>query len=107
MAMVAAAGAVAEYVWCGDADFLRDEGDDPWHEAAIMSITDWELSGCAPGEPDAALTRAVAKVIDLLSGPLRAELHATARRLIVDRRPGSHRPAFSGGADTLDDDIPF
>lgn len=48
-----------------------------------MSPTDWERSGCAPGEPDAAFMRAVAKVLDLLNGPLRAELYATTRCIIV------------------------
>jgi hypothetical protein len=86
MAMVAVAGAVGEHVWSGDADFLENEGEWAWHEEAIMSPTDWERAGCAPGEPDAALMRAVAKVLVLLRGPLRAELYAASRQLIAGTR---------------------
>ena len=49
-----------------------------------MSDTDWEMVECEPGEPDVVLMRAVAKVLDLLTGPLKPELYATARQLIVD-----------------------
>jgi hypothetical protein len=84
MTAIEVAGAIAEHVSRGDADFLTDEAI--WWEEAIMSETDWERSGCSPGEPDAALMRAVAKVLNLLSGPLRAELYATARGLIVESR---------------------
>jgi hypothetical protein len=83
-AMISVAGAVAEHVWDGDGDFLRAEGEWAWHEEAIMSPTDWDMAGCAPGKPDAAFMRAVDKVIDLLTGPLKPELYATARRLIAD-----------------------
>jgi hypothetical protein len=51
MAMVAVAGAIAEHVWRDDADFLENEGEWAWHEEAIMSPTDWDMAGCAPGEP--------------------------------------------------------
>lgn len=87
--MIAVAGAIAEHVWDGELDFLRDEGEAVWWDAAIMSDTDWRHAGCEPGEPNAKLMGAVAKVIDLLAGPLRADLYAEARRLIV----GFGRPA--------------
>jgi hypothetical protein len=83
-AMISVAGAVAEYVWDSELDFLRDEGELVWWEPEIMSDTDWRLAGCAPGEPNAKFMGAVDKVIDLLAGPLRADLYAEARRLIVD-----------------------
>jgi hypothetical protein len=81
--MIGVAGAVAEDVWSDDAVFLENEGAWAWQEEAIMSPTDWRLTGCAPGEPDKTFMRAVGKVIDLLNGTLRAELYATARQLIV------------------------
>jgi hypothetical protein len=62
-AMIAVAGAIAEHVWRGEADFLRNEGEWAWDEEAIMSPTDWDLTGCAPGEPDAVLMRAVDKAL--------------------------------------------
>jgi hypothetical protein len=86
MAMVAVAGAIAEYVWSGEADFLENEGELAWHEEAIMSPTDWDMAACAPGEPNAAFMRAVDKVLVLLRDPLRAELYASSRSLIVESR---------------------
>jgi len=79
-AMIGVAGAVAEHVWSGELDFLRDGGEAVWWDAAAMSDTDWRLAGCAPGEPNAKFLRVVEKVIDLLDGPLRADLYALARR---------------------------
>jgi hypothetical protein len=107
MAMIAVAGTIAEHVWDDDCDFLRAESEWPWEEESIMSPSDWLLAGVDPGSPTPDFMRAVRKVIDLLTGPLKPELYATARRLIVDCGRGSRRPAFSRGAGEIDDDIPF
>ena len=81
--MVGVAGTIAEDVWRGnDMDDLNDSG--LWTDEAIMSPTDWDMTGCDPGEPTPLFMQAVRLVADLLTGPLRAELLATARRLIVD-----------------------
>jgi hypothetical protein len=87
--MIAVAGAVAERV-CGV------WGDAPnaysliecfeWSEDT-MSPADWKMAGVEPGKPDDAFMQAVEDVIDLLDGPLKPELYATARELIVDARP--------------------
>jgi hypothetical protein len=82
--MIAVAGAIAEYVWSDEVDVLEDEH--AWWEEAIMSPSDWSMAERNPGEPDAAFMRAVGRAIDLLSGKLRAELYATARRLIAESR---------------------
>jgi hypothetical protein len=80
--MVGVAGSIAEAVWRGETDDL--DGESAWWEETIMSPTDWQMTGCDPGEPTLAFMRAVDKVLDLLTGPLRAELYATGRRLIAD-----------------------
>ena len=82
--IVAVAGAVAEHIWMGDGDFLREDGEWPWEEEAIMSQSDWRLAGVEPGKPTPDFMLAVGEVLDLLTGPLKPELYATARRLIAD-----------------------
>lgn len=108
--MIGVAGAVAEYVWNGERDDLRDE--EGWWDTAIMSPTDWLDAGVGPGDepfgitrgPGAAFFRTINKVIHLLEGPLRAELFATSRRLIVasrwttSRAPRRHRHRDRQGA---------
>jgi hypothetical protein len=81
LCMVAVAGAVAEDVWfkgytCPD-DLLEFEGD--------LSLTDWALAGCVPGEPDRKMLRAAEEVADLLSregGVLWQPLCLVARALL-------------------------
>jgi len=109
--MIGVAGAVAEYVWNGERDDLRDE--EGWWDTAIMSPTDWLDAGVGPGDEPfgitrgpgaAAFFRTINKVIHLLEGPLRAELFATSRRLIVasrwttSRAPRRHRHRDRQGA---------
>jgi hypothetical protein len=78
MTMIGVAGAISERVWDGEEEFLR--WDDAWTDADIMSPTDWQMAGAEPGEPDEAFMCAVEEVLNLLTGPLRAKLYATARR---------------------------
>ena len=86
--MIGVAGMVAEELWKAGNDPNRmgsiyDLLDDP----NCMSESDWCTAGL---HPDAGLTktqrRAIEAVIDLLCGPLRSELLAQARKLIIESR---------------------
>ncbi|SIO53899.1 hypothetical protein SAMN05443247_07642 [Bradyrhizobium erythrophlei] len=52
-----------------------------------MSLSDWRLAGCEPGEPDPLCERAIQHLEPLLSedGILWSSLLRVARRLIVKR----------------------
>jgi hypothetical protein len=78
-ALIGVAGAIGEHVGSRDADLWEDEY---LYEPFIMSASDWQMTFCEPGEPDAALFRAARRVHGLLNGKLRGDLFATARRLI-------------------------
>lgn len=84
--MFAVAGAVAECCWMGE---TFEDTLDGWDEPAAMSQTDWDFSGCAPGEPSRQLMRTIEKVFALLDrtdGKLWRDVLLTARRLIKESR---------------------
>lgn len=79
--MIAVAGMVAERVWeaRGPAFICwPDNLADP----DCMSPTDWDGTGCEPGEPDDELIAAVDAVEELLAWDLLPKLTALSRKLI-------------------------
>lgn len=96
--MVGVAGAIAELSWQRELDDIDDFDwcQDWWDDPAIMSESDWDLAGCAPGEPDKPFFTAINKVGALLrrnTGPLWPQLIRAARLLIVESRPSSSGPS--------------
>jgi hypothetical protein len=93
--LIAVAGGIAEACWQyrnSDQQFECpwDLGLDYCEDRHIMSDSDWELAGCAPGQPDTPFFTAVEKVIELLrpnGGALWPDLTRTARNLIETSRP--------------------
>jgi hypothetical protein len=81
--MIAVAGAIAVHHWNSD-----DLDDVFWDCPEVMSDTDWQLSGCAPGKPDRKFYNAVDEVAVLLArdGPHWPELTLGARTLILESR---------------------
>ena len=75
--MVSVAGVVAEACWLMKYHWRSAEWDEEdlssirfWQQYAEclgMSTTDWEGTGCEPGQPTKAIPRAAAKVFDLLN----------------------------------------
>lgn len=86
--MLGVAGAVAEFCWQGES--ARDiEETECWHDPDVMSGTDWEGTGCAPGEPTRQLFRAIDRVFSLFdreTGKLFPHVTREARRLIEESR---------------------
>jgi hypothetical protein len=81
--LMAVAGAVAEACWRGES---FDDMYDDWYEPSVMSETDWDHAGCAPGEPSKQLWDAVEQVFRLLNrsdGKLWKNLVREARHLIA------------------------
>ena len=87
-ALVAVAGAVAEFAWKRETFFdTCDNG--LWHEPDIMSASDWAMTGCQPGEPTDFLFDTIEAAFNLLgagNGILWADLVKQSRLLIVDSR---------------------
>jgi hypothetical protein len=86
--MIGVAGMVAEALWKAGNDPCRmDSISDMLDDPNCMSESDWRAAGI---DHDSGWTttqgRAIERVIDLLSGPLRAELLAQARKLIFESR---------------------
>jgi hypothetical protein len=76
-AMIGVAGAVAEDVWesrTRPGEFLDVNLFLDVLEPASMSPTDWEMTGCQPGEPNPKFCRAVEQTWELLDGELWAPL---------------------------------
>lgn len=76
---------VGETLWRNE---YRDEYDDEWLwdqllcDQAAMSPTDWQLTGCEPGDPSYELIEAAVKVAELLMGELWDALVNEARLMI-------------------------
>ena len=85
---IAVAGAVAEFCWRRTE--IEDLLDDiRWTEVDIMSSSDWRMSGCQPGKPNADFMQAVgtvAQYFDREKGFLWSPLVRTARELMLDAR---------------------
>jgi len=80
--LVAVAGAVAEACWCRE---TFDDTYDTWYEPSVMSETDWDHAGCAPGEPSKQLWDSVEEAFQLLNrsdGKLWNDLVRESRHLI-------------------------
>lgn len=79
--MFAVAGSVAEVCWHRDGvDF------EFWQDELAMSPTDWEMSGCVPGDVDNNLEQAIDRVgtlFDAETGRLWPELCRLAHHLIT------------------------
>jgi hypothetical protein len=85
--LIAVAGLVAEACWKGEAfvNLYEELHDDP----EAMSQSDWELSGCLPGEPSEQFWDAVEQAFGLLNretGQLWNALLVEARGLIASSR---------------------
>lgn len=98
-AMIAIAGAIAEQCWQ-----RADLHEELWHDADVMSPSDWSMCRCHPGEPDRKLLAVITEVFSLFDrkkGNLWPALLEEARQLIVDSRPPVvpiHSPATSQSA---------
>lgn len=79
--MISVAGMVAERVWEARGPAFVCWPDN-LSDSDCMSPTDWEGTGCEPGEPDDALIAAVDAVEDLLVWDLWPKLVALSRKLI-------------------------
>jgi hypothetical protein len=86
--IISIAGLVAELAWRGST-----VEEDPWAIEALiypdcMSESDWQGTGCEPGDWDRKLESAFVKALGLLQrgGPLWPKLIRTARSLISDSR---------------------
>jgi len=64
-----------------------------WDDPLELSETDWQMTGCAPGEPDRKFYNAVDKVAVLLArdGPHWPSLTREARKLILESRQFSRQ----------------
>lgn len=84
LAMFAVSGAVAELCWQrASLDEALDE--DRWCDPQAMSPSDWEGSGCEPGDPTRQFLKAVEATFELLNreaGKLWPSLLREARCLI-------------------------
>jgi hypothetical protein len=87
LTLVAVAGAVAEACWGGE---TSDDLYDTWEsDPLIMSTSDWENAGCAPGEPSQQFLDAVEEASRLLKrreGELWKYLVRDSRNLIEECR---------------------
>jgi hypothetical protein len=82
--MIAVAGAVGE-LGEEELEYPGWLGEEYWFEPEIMSPTDWEGTGCRPGNPDRSCCRAIEAVGRLLApgSPTRSALLFKARELIM------------------------
>ena len=99
--MIGVAGVTAEYAWedlrFGRDDFLSDLLYD--HDA--MSITDWAICECVPGDPTNKLLRCLDDAVELMNpndGPLWGALCRKARLLLIEARPFEHMAAEAAAA---------
>ena len=84
-AMFGVAGAVAKLCWRGE--FIDDESI--WYEPEMMSESDWESTGCVPGEPDENCLEAISAVAAVLERGASHwdDLVSVARDLIISSQP--------------------
>ena len=82
-AMFGVAGTIAEEVWLERRTGSdRLEWDDLLSYPDSFSFSDWRLTGCEPGDPDAFLQAIVEQVARLFDGSLHDVLSGAARTLI-------------------------
>jgi hypothetical protein len=84
-AMFGVAGAVAALCWRGE--FIDDESI--WYAPEMMSESDWESTGCIPGEPDDNCLEAISAVAAVLERGASHwdDLVSEARNLIISSQP--------------------
>lgn len=95
--MVGTSGSVAELCWWGG-----DIDPDYWTNPDMMSLSDWRLSGCEPGQPDQMCCEAIERMADCSSGAVPA-----GKICLQSPAAWSWTPTTAGGMRQCDGRIPI